>query len=51
MITEGEIMDAIRRPLGAKLRRSKTQNESRNGALPGRLLFPENDGDPCERTP
>lgn len=52
MVTEGEIMDAINRPLGRQISgRGKTQNKSRNGTMSGWILFTENDGDPGERTP
>lgn len=51
MVTEGEIMDAINRPLGSKITGwSKTQNKSWYGTLSGWLLFPENNGDPGKRT-
>ena len=51
MITEGEIIDAIKRPLGAKsLDGIKKKNKSGNGALPIRLLFTENNGNSCKRT-
>lgn len=46
MISEGEILDAIHRPLGGAFTgRREAQDESRYGAVPGRILFAENDGD------
>lgn len=51
MVTEGEIMDAINRPLGAKsLDGVKRRTRAGMGTLPGWLLFPENNGDPGKRT-
>ena len=46
-VTEGEIIDAIRRPLGSPFPgRHQTAHKGRHGALPGRFLFHEGDGDP-----
>lgn len=52
MITEGEILDAIHRPLGARsLDGVKRPDKSRHGALPIRILFPEGYGDFEKRSP
>ena len=50
MISEGEIIDAIHRPLGARfLRRHKTPHARRHGTLPVGLLFAAHHADPGAR--
>ena len=48
MVSEGEILDAIHRPLGARsLDGVKRRTRAGIGALPVRLLLSKNHGDPC----
>ena len=49
-VTEGEILDAIHRPLGEEPRRRQAPYPRRHGPLPGGLLQPARDGDPGART-
>lgn len=50
-VTEGEIIDAIRRNLqAATLDAVKRRTPKRHGTLPGRVLFPLHCGNPCPGT-
>ena len=51
LVTEGEILEAIHRPVGATtLDGVKRRTRSRYGQMSGGLLFPEDVGNPVERT-
>ena len=51
MITEGEIIDAIRRPLGARsLDGVKRRTRAGMGRCQSGFCSPQNDGDPVTRT-
>ena len=47
MVTEGEILEAIRRPLGAKSLDGATPHKGRDGPLSVRFLFAQGYGTPC----
>ena len=45
-VTEGEIIDAIRRPLGARSGRDQTAHKGRHGRCQAGFCSTEGDGDP-----
>ena len=50
MVSEGEIIDAIKRPVGARSLDGVKRRTRAGWTMSGRLLFTENNGDSCERT-